>query len=189
MRLPIQMLLNAEGLPSNLEVPKIDAGAEANLGPLIRKAIPLLCLYVPLERLSNPLGVNRSGGSNGQYGLGNACPHLHDRWGCQLGRRWGLRIALVGLDRDLASFQSGLNLEAVEAYLFKAKLDAVLGLSLGLAAMVQEVGAALRLTLFGRRGNVAIDEGTELLVGVRTGTDGKGGCLLLGRGCYHRQTK
>ena len=148
-----------------------------------------------------------------------AHPYLHGRWGCQLGRRWGLRIAhggadcclhiflllgldlvvvlllgldlltVVSLDRDLASLQSGLNLEAGEANLREAKLDAVLGLSLGLAAMVQEVGAALGLTLFGRRGNVAIDEGTELVVGVRTGADGKGGCLLLGHGCYHRQTK
>ena len=46
---PVQMMLNAKGLPSNLEVPKIDAGAEANLGPLIRKAIPLLRLDAPLD--------------------------------------------------------------------------------------------------------------------------------------------
>lgn len=79
MRLPVQMLLNAKGLPSNLEVPKIDAGAEADLGPLIRKAIPLLRLDAPLQRLGHPLRINRSGGADRKDRLRNEKVQLRVR--------------------------------------------------------------------------------------------------------------
>ena len=66
--------------PANAIRPhEIDAGAEANFGPLIRKAIPLLRLDVPLQRLGNPLCVNRSGGTDRKDRLGNKKVQLRVR--------------------------------------------------------------------------------------------------------------
>ena len=73
------MSLKAKGLGSNLEVGKIDSSAEASLGPLTRKATPLLRLDVPLQRLGNPLCVSGSGGTDRKDRLGNKKVQLRVR--------------------------------------------------------------------------------------------------------------